>query len=250
MKKFLLSLAALAASSLAMAQSSVTLYGVADAGIGRIRSDGVSQTRMMSADLMNNSDNKLGVNGVEELGGELQAGFNFETALSLRDGSAADPFWTGKANVWLGGSWGSLKLGREDSPSHTGIQAWELSQEANYSVINNTFNNLDGLAGDTGNSSQFSYTTPDFGGLSAELAYVLKADHDGAAKWDLNVIYADGPINAGLAANKASGQKTGYALGGRYDFDGFAVAASYSDNHGLRRGVSLGAPFAWGPRSP
>lgn len=233
-----------------MAQSSVTLYGVVDAGIGKIKSGGgAGKAQMVSGELMNTSDNKLGFQGVEDLGGGLKAGFNFETALSLKDGAAADPFWAGKANVWLGGNWGSLKLGREDTPSHVGIQAWELTEEANFSVVNNTFNNLDGLDGDAGGSSQFIYTTPDFGGVSAQLGYIFKDDHGGQAKWDLNVIYAGGPVTASLVANKSRDQKVGYALGGKYDFDGFAVVASYSDNHALRRGFSLGGRLQLGAAS-
>ena len=247
MKKSLIAVAALATSSVVMAQSSVTLYGVVDAGIGKIKSGGgAGKAQMVSGELMNTSDNKLGFRGARDLGGGLQAGFNFETALSLKDGSASDPFWAGKANVWVGGNWGSLKLGREDTPSHVGIQAWELTDEANYSVVNNTFNNLDGTAGDAGANSQFIYTTPEFGGVSAQLGYVFKDDRSGQAKWAMNVIYAGGPVTASVVANKARGQKLGYAVGGKYDFGGLAVVASYSDNHALRRGFSLGGRLQLG----
>ncbi|HMT82486.1 MAG TPA: porin, partial [Ottowia sp.] len=40
MKKSLIALAVVALSGTAMAQSSVTLYGVADAGLGKIKSAG------------------------------------------------------------------------------------------------------------------------------------------------------------------------------------------------------------------
>ncbi len=250
MRNLWVAVAAMAVSSLVQAQSSVTFYGVVDAGIGKIRSGGgVGKAQMVSGELMNTSDNKLGFQGVEDLGGDLKAGFNFETILSLTGGAAFEPFWAGKANVWIGGDWGTFKMGREDTPSHVGIQAWELTQEANYSVVNKTFNNLDGLEGDAVGRSQFIYTTPDFGGLRAQLGYILKADRAGRAKWDMNVIYASGPVTASLAANKARGQKLGYALGGKVDFDGFAVAASYSDNHALRRGFSLGGRVQLGAAS-
>jgi predicted porin len=38
---------------------------------------------------MNNGNSRLGVRGVEDLGGGLKAGFNFETGLSLKDGATA-----------------------------------------------------------------------------------------------------------------------------------------------------------------
>lgn len=247
MKKILTGLSLLAASSSLVAQSSVTLYGVADAGIGKIKSDGGSnKAQMISTSLMNNSDSLLGVEGVEDLGGGLQAGFNFETALRLNDGVADDPFWASQAHVWLGGHWGQLTLGRTEHRSTPGILAWELTDDANYSVVNNTFNYIDGSDADSATDSQFSYTSPEFVGLTAEIGYVFKDDNDDRARWDANLVYEDGPISAGLSANKVKDEKTGYALGGKYSFGNLAVAASYSDNRSLRRGFSLGGSAEFG----
>ena len=245
MKKSLIALAVLGFTGAAMAQSSVTLYGVADAGIGKL---GKGKVEMLSASGMNNGNSRLGVRGVEDLGGGLKAGFNFETGLSLEDGSTAASgpgFWSRNANMWLGGDWGTFKMGRTLNPSFFGVAAWELTGTANYSVVGNTY----GYVGGARNSSQFSYKTPNFGGVSAELGYIFKADNGGNAKWDLNVTYANGPIAAGLSANKAKGQKVGYALGGKYNFGNFAVAASYSDNHRVRRGFSIGGTAAFGAAS-
>ncbi len=245
MKKSLIALAVLGFTGAAMAQSSVTLYGVADAGIGKL---GKGKVEMLSASGMNNGNSRLGVRGVEDLGGGLKAGFNFETGLSLEDGSTAASgpgFWSRNANMWLGGDWGTFKMGRTLNPSFFGVAAWELTGTANYSVVGNTY----GYVGGARNSSQFSYKTPNFGGVSAELGYIFKADNGGNAKWDLNVTYANGPIAAGLSANKAKGQKVGYALGGKYNFGNFAVAASYSDNHRVRRGFSIGGTASFGAAS-
>ncbi|MFO1179356.1 MAG: porin [Ottowia sp.] len=248
MKKSLIALAVLGFTGAAMAQSSVTLYGVADAGIARVQSidaagNKTSKTGMSSAGTMNNGNSRLGVKGVEDLGGGLQAGFNFESGLSLKDGVTAQSgpgFWSRAANMWLGGNWGTFKMGRTLNPSFYGVAAWELTGTANYSVVGNTY----GLTGEgPRTSSQFSYKTPNMGGFNAELGYVLKDDNGGNAKWDLNAIYANGPIAAALSVNKQKGSKTNYALGGRYNFGSFAAAASYNDVNvaGLkRRGFSLG----------
>ncbi len=248
MKKSLIALAVLGFTGAAMAQSSVTLYGVADAGIARTQTfdangDKVSKNGMTSAGLMNNGTSRLGVRGVEDLGGGLKAGFNFETGLSLKDGAtstAGAGYWGRAANLWLGGNWGTFKMGRTLNPSFYGVAVWELTGVANYSVIGNTYS----VAGSGArNSSQFSYKTPNLGGFSAELGYIMKDDNGGNAKWDLNAIYANGPIAAALSVNKQKGSKTNYALGGRYNFGSFAAAASYNDVNvaGLkRRGFSLG----------
>ncbi len=248
MKKSLIALAVLGFAGAAMAQSSVTLYGVADAGLGKAKSAGETKVNMQSAGTMNNGTSRLGVRGVEDLGGGLKAGFNFETGLSLENGNtstAGAGFWGRNANMWLGGNWGTFQMGRTLNPSFYGVAAWELTGTANYSVVGNTY----GYVGGARNSSEFSYKTPDFGGLSAKLGYIMKADNGGNAKWDLNVIYANGPIAAGLSANKAKGQKVGYALGGKYNFGNFAVAASYSDNHKVRRGFSIGGTANFGAAS-
>ena len=255
MKKSLIALAVLGASGVAMAQSSVTLYGVADAGVGKIEAgapagnDATDKTQFISGSLMNNGNSRIGVRGVEDLGGGLKAGFNFESGLDLDNGDhlgSGGGFWGRAANLWLGGNWGTFKMGRTLNPSFYGTAAWELTGAANYSVVTNTYN----FAGSgPRNNSQFSYKTPDFGGLSAEIGYILKPDNGDRAKWDMNVIYANGPIGAGLAVNKVKDGKTNYGLGGKYNFGNFVVAASYSQasvGDLRRRGFSLGGTATFG----
>ena len=260
MKKTLIALAVVGASGAAMAQSSVTLYGVADAGIGKIKSgspagnDATNKVQFSSGSLMTNGNSRIGVRGVEDLGGGLKAGFNFESGLDLDDGGtlgSGGGFWGRNANLWLGGNWGTFKLGRSLNPSFYGAAAWELTGMANYSVIGNTYGFP---GGGPRNNSQLSYKTPDFGGLSAEVAYVMKDDNVVAgvpsAKWDLNVIYANGPVGVGLSANKTKGDKTNFALGGKYTFGSFTLAAAYLSAHPVatvkRNGFALGGTAAFG----
>mgnify|MGYP002738719016 CR=1 FL=1 len=266
MKKSLIALAVLGFAGAAMAQSSVTLYGVADAGVARIQAydengDKRSLTAFSSAGLMNNADSRVGLRGVEDLGGGLKVGFNFETGLSLGTGaSTGNAFWQRQAHLWIGGNWGTVKLGRAFTPSFLGVDAWELTGVANYSVVAATYG-VGGFGTPFRNSSQISYKTPNLGGFSAEVGYILKNnglwDNDLAgAKWDVNAIYANGPISAGLSVNKAKSEKTNYAIGGKYDFGMFAVAAGYHSgdlydalwiDHIRRRGFSLGGSTDLGP---
>ncbi len=249
MKKSLIALAVLGASGFAMAQSSVTLYGVADAGLGKVAN---GKTQMTSAGLLNNGNSRLGVKGVEDLGGGLKAGFNFESGLTLKNGDYAGSgggFWGRAANMYLGGSWGTFLMGRTLNPSFYGFAAWELTgaATANYTVVGNTY----GFGGGNGprNSSQFTYTTPNISGFSGSLGYIFSADNGGNAKWDLNAIYANGPMSVAVTANKTQTQKTGWSLGGRYNFGQFIAAASYSDAYSVRRGFSIGGTALFGPAS-
>jgi len=205
---------------------------------------------MTSAGLLNNGNSRLGVKGVEDLGGGLKAGFNFESGLSLKNGDYAGSgggFWGRAANMYLGGSWGTFLMGRTLNPSFYGFAAWELTGAANYTVVGNTY----GFGGGNGprNSSQFTYTTPNISGFSGSLGYIFSADNGGNAKWDLNAIYANGPMSVAVTANKTQTQKTGWSLGGRYNFGQFIAAASYSDAYSVRRGFSIGGTALFGPAS-
>lgn len=254
MKKSIIALAAIGAASIATAQSSVTLYGVADAGIGKIErgqptgNDANGKVQFMSASRMNNGTSRVGVRGVEDLGGGLKAGFHFETGIDLDQGDAitsGGALWGRQAYMWVESNFGTLKLGRTLNPSFWGVAAWELTGAANYSVTGNTF----GYHG-VRNSSQFAYKSPSFGGLTTELAYVTKSDHGGRARVDGNVIYRGGPVIVGLSINKTKGYKTNWSLGGRYTFGNFKVAAGYHQHAApgtqLKRNgytVGVGAQF-------
>jgi predicted porin len=196
----------------------------------------------------------LGVRGVEDLGGGLKAAFNFEQGLNLLDGSTdvgRDPIteriesattFARAANLSLSGGFGALKLGRTLNPSFFGVAAWEMTGTANYSAVVRQF----AFAGaGSRNDAELSYTTPNFAGLTATLGTVLKDNNGGAnAKYDMNVIYRGGPITAALSYNQVqnNGAK-GIALGGKYDFGGFAVAASYHDAE-KAGGAKAGEGFA------
>ena len=257
MKKSLIALAVLGLSGAAMAQSSVTLYGVADAGIGKIEAgsglaaplnDASDKTEFISGSMMNNGTSRLGVRGVEDLGGGLKAGFQFETGLDLDNGGSSSAFWSRQANIWLGGNWGTVKLGRQFTPSYLTTSTFELTGAALYSVLANTYN-FAGI-GRRANST-FAYVTPNMGGFSAAVAFVSKNDlPTNKNTWDLGLMYKNGPIAAGVSANKFSTSKTNYQAGAQYNFGNFAVAASYTQASNpakaVRRGAGLGASATFG----
>lgn len=237
MKKSLIALAVLAASGVAMAQSSVTLYGVADLSL--VKSQGVS-AQMSGSGVMNNGTSRLGVRGVEDLGGGLKASFNFEHGLNMENGAgnlSGGQMWSRAAWMALQGGFGRFQMGRTLTPSFYGIAAWELTGTANYSAVGSQF----GFAGvGPRDSSVFQYTTPNMGGFSGTLGYIMKPDNGGNAKYDLNAIYANGPLAAALSYNKVNGAKGNFALGAAYDFGGFKLAGSWQDPAGVAKGFTIG----------
>ncbi|MDP2769378.1 MAG: porin, partial [Giesbergeria sp.] len=163
MKKSLIALAVLAASGVAMAQSSVTLYGVADLGL--VKSNGIS-AQMTGNGLMNNGSSRLGVRGVEDLGGGLKASFNFEQGINAESGNTDAATFQRAAWMALSGGFGKFQMGRTLNPSFFGVAAWELTGTANYSAVGNQFS-FTGQGPRT--NSLFQYSTPKMGGFSSTL---------------------------------------------------------------------------------
>lgn len=241
MKKSLIALAVLAASGAAMAQSSVTMYGVADLSLAK--SNGVS-AQMSGNGVMNNGNSRLGVRGVEDLGGGLKASFNFEQGINAESGATDAATWQRNAYLALSGGFGRFQLGRSLNPSFWGVAAWELTGAANYSAVFNQF----GVAGGPfRNNSMFMYTTPNMGGFSGTLGYVAKPDNGGNAKVDMNLTYANGPLAVALSYFKVNSQPKGLALGAAYDFGMFKLAASLQDAPGASKGFTLGGTVPVGP---
>ena len=108
-------LAALAAiSSTSFAQSSVTLWGVADAGIAKQSQGGVSKTYLSSSGL---SSSQLGFRGTEDLGGGMSASFWLESGLTIDNGTASGVAFQRRSTVDLAGGFGAIRLGRDYTPS-------------------------------------------------------------------------------------------------------------------------------------
>ena len=117
MKKTLVAVAALAASA-AFAQSSVTLYGVADAYFGSEKIAGVSQTVVNDGGL---SQSRIGVSVKEDLGAGLSAFAVIEGAVAL-DTGAGGLNANRKSVVGLSGDFGAVSLGRQNTPLENTIE--------------------------------------------------------------------------------------------------------------------------------
>jgi predicted porin len=242
MKKTLIALAAVVATGAAFAQSSVTLYGVADASI--VKSTDVS-TQMSSSGAFNNGNSRWGVRGSEDLGGGLKAGFNYEAGLKLTDGSAntsGGEQFSRAAWMSLSGGFGDLRLGRSLTPAFYGIAAWELTGTANYGVVGSQFGYFNTRA-----SSQIMYTTPNFAGVKVSVGHILKGNNAAdLGRTSLNTTYNNGPVVVGLAYDKLSGAESSKSLGAAYNFGAFKVAGSLQDPAGVAKGFTIGGGATFG----
>lgn len=114
MKKSLLALAVLGAfAGAASAQSSVTLYGKLDLGFAKAAGSADKQ-------VADGSSSRVGFRGVEDLGGGLKALFQFEHRFNPDTGTVTNTaFWHGLSTVGLGGSFGTVNLGRQYTAAYS-----------------------------------------------------------------------------------------------------------------------------------
>lgn len=247
MKKTLIALAVLVASGAAMAQSSVTLYGVADIAVSKT----TSQKTMFSANsLANNGNSRLGFKGVEDLGGGLKASFNFESAVNLANGATDANTYQRAAFAALSGNFGELYAGRRLSPSFYAVAKYELTGTANYSAIAGKF----GYGGDLRNNAFIGYNTPEMSGFKVMIGTRLSGNQAAplGAKTELAATYSNGPLAVGFGYDKTSNAPVSgswKSLGASYDFGQFIVAASYQDPVGVKKGYSIGGTAKLGANS-
>ncbi len=103
----------------ALAQSSITLYGIADTGVrytsGLTAANAASNTSGAALSSGVNTTSRFGFRGREDLGGGMYALFNLETGLNLDTGTTANSskFFDRAAIVGLGGNWGQVTAGRQ-----------------------------------------------------------------------------------------------------------------------------------------
>jgi predicted porin len=186
MKKPLVALAALVFTTLVSAQSSVTLYGIADFWVGSSTDKGNTAA---SGGL---AASRWGIKGKEDLGDGLEAGFVLEQVFDLASGAAPGGF-NRQSYVSLAGSFGELRLGNVLTPL----------DDINGSANSGGDSLLAALSGvwvgfNTNPLRQIYYATPEVGGLGAAVSRSLSGQR-GRDVTSIRVNYNEGPLYAGLA---------------------------------------------------
>lgn len=249
MKKSLIALAALAASS-AFAQSSVTIWGVADAGVAKQSQGGVSKTYLSSSGL---SSSQLGFKGTEDLGGGMSASFHFEAGLTVDNGTAAGVAFQRRSTVDLAGGFGAIRLGRDYTPSfwnHTVFDPFGTLGSAagsNITLGANASGANPATAARTNNGISYLYGfAPNAGsalgsGVYAQVTYALgeqlsnNATGQNGQYTGARVGYAAGPLNVAgsYAKSKAAAGAVEYketGIGGSYDLGVAKLMAKWGTN--------------------
>ena len=252
MKKTLIALGtALACIGAAHAQSNVQLSGLVDLYAGSMKQAGKDRTSALGSGGMTTS--WWGMNGTEDLGNGLKASFALGAFFRADTGETGrfngDTFFARDANVSLSGGFGTVKLGRSMAPNFLptilfnpfgdSFTVSPLVLHAN--MTEGFFPEAKTTASDTGWSNQITYSTPTFGGVSANIHYQFgeQADKTSANNVGANVMYFGGPLaltafyeTADMLGNPTPtfvpGKKnTNWMLGGSYNFNVAKVYATY-----------------------
>ena len=248
MKKSLIALAVLAASGAAMAQSSVTLFGIVDTNVSYL--DGVSNAAGTNTDskygigTSGNATSRLGFRGVEDLGGGLKAGFHLEGEIFGDDGNASGFNFKRRSTVSLAGGFGEVRLGRDLTPGYSKTSSYDLFGQvgigqfrgwSDWNGDNQTTANNNNDANGIRSSNMISYYTPNFSGFTAGLGYGFdeKADTTNSKKGRYvggYVAYDNGPLSVALSYDESSAlvltspdatgaDRNRLTLGGSYDLN-------------------------------
>ncbi|MFW7340073.1 porin [Pollutimonas sp. H1-120] len=218
----------------AQAETSVTLYGILDGGIGYQKVSGSSsRTGAANTDIdgkrvgMINgiqSGNRWGLKGAEDLGDGLRAVFQLESGFDLGRGTHAqnDRLFGRQATLGLASdAWGQLDVGRQTnigSKYFGAIDPFALGfDQANMGAAFTAVNTVR-------YDNMVMYQTPNFSGFQFGVGYSFNGD--GSQSWDRDVAYVD-PISGASTYNTKDANKKAITTGLRYANGPIAAALSY-----------------------
>lgn len=225
-----LCIAAAAAANCASAQTTSTVFGVADLSVRRIENGPTTAYSVASGGA---AASRFGVRVNEDLGGGLAAGAWLESTVNFDDGTTnASRFWNRRSTVSLLGPFGEIRLGHDLTPGYTSFGEFD------------TF----GVSGLSDQGKFYSSSAAVFGSGIDTTGVWARADNM-VAYYTPNTLggfYAQLAVAAGeaLPSKKYRGGRIGYAAGPLH------VTAAYSlfDGIGgntLRRSAVAGT-YEWG----
>lgn len=227
-KKLLAIVVGAAAAMPVMAMADVSLYGRAHVSVDFL-DDGAdySETNLSS------NSSRLGFKGDHDINPNLNAFFQIEQEINF--GTDSDnSFNTRDTFVGLGGNFGSVRLGRFDSPFKTARGPANLFGDQVGDMRNLT--RVGNSRFDERYDNTAEYTTPSVNGFTGKLAYSVHQGNSAGNDQESDSVsvglnYAGGPLEAAIAYEKADEEtRTATVAGAAIPVgarDGVRIAASY-----------------------
>ena len=267
MKKTLLAAALLAGfAGAASAQSSVTLYGILDAGIAykQIKKDDNTFSNFGAAYGTQNG-NRFGLRGVEDLGSGNRLTFQLEDGFDIGNGTLGQSGRIFGRQAWFGvenDAWGYARIGRQYNLATDYFGAIDPFAQG-FGQLN--LGTVMGSVNTYRMSNALKYQTPNMSGFQAGAAYSFATGYDAlyinngvnvtsgtgynydttnnTRQISLGAKYANGPIYVaasydklygatGIAGGSPEASPSEWNLGGSYDFKVVKVSAAYGQTRG------------------
>ena len=224
----------------ALAQSSVQLYGLVDVSVGQFDLAGGLENKAVASGNMTTS--YIGFKGTEDLGGGLSARFQIESFLRADTGESGrfggDAFWARNAFVGLSGGFGSLSVGRNTTTLFVSTLLFNPFGDSfgfSPSIRHYFAGGVGVTTGDTGWSDSLSYASPKLGGLSFTVQ-AAAGEGNGGRNLGGQALYFGGPFAASLAYQTVEKGATvadtrTWQAGGSYDFGLVKLFGQYGQVH-------------------
>lgn len=251
MNKRLLASAVLAlASSPALAESGLTLYGNIDASVVSASGIGPDSSRRWSLGEGNWAPSVWGLKGTEDLGNGLKAHFRLEGGFSATNGAIANGGTTGvfsrMANAGISGPFGSVTAGLNLSPFIAAYTS-TLGLAGNNFYVPALLMHRDGFVGPTGTTPAFPGGTDadpalgTTGGFFIPNSVTYSLPSDLLAGVTGSIMYAFGGVAGSSSQNRFVSGNIGYAFGP------LNVVAAASDRDAQYKQYLVGASVPVGP---
>jgi len=259
MKKKSLAIALLSILPLAAhAQTSVQIYGIADASIGIEDTDAPGEDSRTVISSGTQSTSRIGFRGTEDLGNGLKALFNIEAGVALDTGAgdAAGTFQR-RAVVGLQGSFGTITIGREYGPIAAVAQSADPLGHGFYGSTLTGFG-TGRLTRRLSNSVNYK-SDPIAGGLTFLAAYSAgerQTSNPSGSLVGAAVEYKNGPLYLGAGYQQterlATGDDKEWTFGAGFTAGAFDFRAAYmeADPEGANnefKYTTVGGVFTSGP---
>lgn len=255
-----------------LAQSSVAVYGVLDTYMAYTDADGKGSVR--SIDSGGYQASRVGFRGVEDLGGGLRASFQLESGFGSDTGAMHDSgrLFNRQAWVGIGGGFGELRVGRQNSPKFLMIARLDPYGGATFaSLLNNA------SAYTPRYDNVIGYISPAMGGVKLQAYYSLGERSDTSRGLSATMLageYERGPLYLGISSSRQNSANDSVAIqstfaGGSYEYGqgrlffgayrgnnlgasaanniagAYYSAFSLAANYRVGGGATLGAGYGW-----
>jgi predicted porin len=234
----------------AHAQSSVTLYGIVDAGFTFTNNQ--KGEKAYQATQGNVQGSRWGLLGTEDLGGGNKVMFKLENGFSLETGASGQGGRIFGRSAWVAlsnNTAGTITLGRQYNSVQDYLSNLQINGVGAMSQYGNAIYDNDDINNTYRTNNAVKYTTPTYAGFTANAMYAFSnaaGDFANNRAWSVGADYVNGPLRLDAAyslVNQPATSTTGAAPSDNYYNTGSSIIS------GVKRNQVWGAggAYVFGP---